>query len=120
MMDTLAVNNLTVEFHRQRHNVEVVRDLTISVGRGHRLAIVGESGSGKSVTALAITRLLGPTAHLTAGTVSLDKTNLLELPERAMESVRGGAIAMVFQDALTALDPLFTIEQQLAADPNRS
>lgn len=114
-MARLVVSDLSVEFAHARRRVAVVRSVSFTLERGDRTAIVGESGSGKSVTALAITRLLAPAASVTAGSISLDGTELLGLPERAMEDVRGGRIAMVFQDALTALDPLFTIEQQILA-----
>ncbi len=114
-METLTISNLTVEFRRNRQYRPVVRDVSFALSSGERLAIVGESGSGKSVTSLAVTRLLPSAARVTSGTVLFDDVDLLALPERGMESVRGGRIAMVFQDALTALDPLFTIEQQIGA-----
>jgi oligopeptide/dipeptide ABC transporter ATP-binding protein len=114
-MDALTISNLTVEFRRNRDYLPVVRDVSFALSSGERLAIVGESGSGKSVTSLAVTRLLPSAARVTSGTVLFDGVDLLALPERGMESVRGGRIAMVFQDALTALDPLFTIEQQIGA-----
>jgi oligopeptide/dipeptide ABC transporter ATP-binding protein len=114
-METLTISNLTVEFRRDRQYIPVVRDVTFALSSGERLAIVGESGSGKSVTSLAVTRLLPSAARITSGGVVLDGVDLLAMSERGMESVRGGRIAMVFQDALTALDPLFTIEQQIGA-----
>lgn len=114
-MDQLVVSDLVVEFARAGHRVPVVRGVSFTLERGRRVAVVGESGSGKSVTALAVTRLLPPTASIRSGSISLDGSDLLGLPERSMEDIRGGRVAMVFQDALTALDPLFTIEQQIQA-----
>src|SRR5690606_14629175 len=104
-----------------------VRDLTVrtSSGRvlldhvswrvapGERLGVIGESGSGKSLTAAAILGLL-PDGMTATGQVLLDGTDLLPLGEKAMRRVRGARIAMVFQEPLTALDPLMTIGRQIA------
>ncbi|WP_322102336.1 dipeptide ABC transporter ATP-binding protein [Paraburkholderia sp. J41] len=89
-----------------------VRDLSLAIGRGERVALVGESGSGKSVTALSI---LGLVAHAQlGGRMLLDGVDLLQQSERQMRGIRGGDIAMVFQEPMTALNPLFTIGKQIA------
>ncbi|WP_310629945.1 dipeptide ABC transporter ATP-binding protein [Paraburkholderia sp.] len=89
-----------------------VRDLSLSIGRGERVALVGESGSGKSVTALSILGLVAQ-AKL-GGRMLLDGVDLLQQSERQMRGIRGGDIAMVFQEPMTALNPLFTIGKQIA------
>ncbi|MEI7293260.1 dipeptide ABC transporter ATP-binding protein [Paraburkholderia tropica] len=89
-----------------------VRDLSLSIARGERVALVGESGSGKSVTALSILGLVAQ-AEL-GGRMLLDGVDLLQQSERQMRGIRGGDIAMVFQEPMTALNPLFTIGKQIA------
>ena len=91
---------------------EVVHGVNLSVAPGERLALVGESGSGKSVTALAILRLL-ESARL-SGSVRWQGRELLSLDEREMRAIRGDEIAMIFQEPMTALNPLLTIGQQIA------
>jgi microcin C transport system ATP-binding protein len=109
----LHVQDLTVAFGRQ----PVVRSLDLSIAPGEKLALVGESGSGKTVTALALLRL----AHGASVTGSAwfddgqhGPRDLLALPERALQRLRGGEIAMVFQEPMTALNPLMTVGAQIA------
>jgi oligopeptide/dipeptide ABC transporter ATP-binding protein len=93
--------------------VAVVRGVSLSVDRGETLGVVGESGSGKSVTALAALRLIAPPGRIASGEIRLDGENLLVKREREMRAVRGGRIAMVFQDPLTSLNPTLTVGEQL-------
>jgi oligopeptide/dipeptide ABC transporter ATP-binding protein len=118
-MTRLEVSALTTAFGHPPQSFTVVDEVSLSLQRGQRLAIVGESGSGKSMTALSIMRLLPRSAHHVSGTVSLDGVDLLSLPERAMQKIRGQRIAMVFQDALGALDPVTTIGTQIASVARR-
>ncbi|MFT4044483.1 MAG: ABC transporter ATP-binding protein [Gordonia sp. (in: high G+C Gram-positive bacteria)] len=112
-MTELRVENLTVSFGAGSGVSTVVDDVNLAVGTGETVAIVGESGSGKSVTALSIMRLLPKrTAHV-SGRVLLDDTDLLALPERAMQDVRGSEIAMIFQEPMTSLNPVLTVGHQL-------
>ncbi len=104
----LEIRGLTVRFGA----VPVVRDLSLSLAASERLAIIGESGSGKSITALSVLRLLDGAAR-TEGQILLQGEDLLQLPARAMQRVRGARIAMVFQDPATSLNPAFTIGRQI-------
>jgi oligopeptide/dipeptide ABC transporter ATP-binding protein len=111
----LEVDNLFTEFAPKRKPATLaVRGVSFGVDRGETLGIVGESGSGKSVTALSIARLLDPPGRTTAGSIRLDGVDLLALSEKEMRSVRGAQIAFVFQDPMTALNPVLTIGHQLS------
>ena len=108
MKGLLDIQDLRIAFDGS----EVVHGVNLTVTAGERLALVGESGSGKSVTALAILRLLG-SAQL-SGSVRWQGRALLGLDEREMRAIRGDEIAMIFQEPMTALNPLLTIGQQIA------
>ncbi|MQA13271.1 MAG: ATP-binding cassette domain-containing protein [Pseudonocardiaceae bacterium] len=111
----LQVDGLTVEFATDRGWTRVVDGVSFSVLRGETLAIVGESGSGKSVTSLACMGLLPRRSSRTpSGTAELDGVDLLSLPVRAMEDLRGDRIAMAFQEPMTSLNPAYTVGDQIA------
>ncbi len=109
----LRVSSLDVRLPTEGGEVHAVRGLDFDVKGGEVLAIVGESGSGKSVTSLAILGLLPRTAHV-AGSVNFRGAELLGLPDRELRHIRGRSIAMVFQDAMTSLNPVYSIGDQLA------
>lgn len=108
----LQVEGLTVSFGTDAGRVTAVNDVSFSLDSGHTLAIVGESGSGKSVTALAIMRLLPKSAIIT-GRVVLDGEEVLTLRDDDMRRLRGSKVAMIFQDPMTALNPVFTVGAQI-------
>ncbi len=111
----LAVNGLTVEFDTDEGVVRAVDGVTFDVKPGETLGIVGESGCGKSVTALSIMRLLPqPMGRIVGGEILFDGENLRQLPLAAMQRIRGARIGMVFQEPMTALNPVHTIGRQLA------
>ncbi|HET9730927.1 MAG TPA: ABC transporter ATP-binding protein [Acidimicrobiia bacterium] len=111
----LSVAGLTVEFAGADGWQAVVEDVGFDVGSGEIVAIVGESGSGKSVTSLAIMRLLPPrSSRVRADAITCAGRDLLTLDERAMRDVRGGEIAMIFQEPMTSLNPAFTVGNQIA------
>ncbi|MEI8366255.1 MAG: ABC transporter ATP-binding protein [Parachlamydiaceae bacterium] len=110
----LIVNHLTTRLCIEQGFVAVVDDLSFSLHSGKTLAIVGESGCGKSMTALSLLRVLpSPQALPSTGEVIYQGRNLLSLPERTMRTIRGGKIAMIFQDPSSALNPVYTIGNQL-------
>ena len=96
------------------NRVRAVDDVSFTVRHGEVLGVVGESGCGKSVTALSIMRLLPPGGRIADGQVLLTGRDLTALPEREMRRVRGGRMAMIFQEPMTSLNPLHTLEKQLA------
>jgi oligopeptide/dipeptide ABC transporter ATP-binding protein len=110
----LDARGLVVEFASEHAPIRPVRGVTFTVERGRRLGIVGESGSGKSLTALALMRLLPPQARLAAGEVYLAGRELTHLTEKEMARVRGGQLAIVYQDPMSSLNPLHTVGRQVA------
>lgn len=110
----LEVSKLKTYFYTGRRVVKAVDELSFSVKAGQTLGIVGESGCGKSAAALSILRLIpASTGRIMGGTVSFHGENLLEKSESDMERIRGGKIAMVFQEPLTSLNPVYTIGRQI-------
>ncbi len=113
-MTLLAVNNLVTEFDTDEGRVRAVDDVSLALEAGETLGIVGESGCGKSVTALSIMRLLPqPMGQIVSGSVVFDGTDLSQLSIPEMEKVRGAKIGMVFQEPMTALNPVHTIGRQI-------
>ena len=108
----LSVTDLVVEFG---HGFQAVKGVSFDIKRGETLALVGESGSGKSVTALSILQLLPyPLARHPRGSIKLGAQELIGAPERILQSVRGDRIAMIFQEPMTSLNPLHSIEKQVS------
>lgn len=110
----LSVRDLSISFQTDHGEVPVTRNISFTLAAGERLGVVGESGCGKSVTGLSLMRLLPPSTAQISGEVLLEGRNLLTLPEREMRRIRGGNIAMIFQEPMSALDPVFTIGHQIA------
>jgi oligopeptide transport system ATP-binding protein len=111
----LAVDNLHVEFRTRAGVVRAVNGVSYTVNPGETLAVLGESGSGKSVTAQAIMGILDmPPAVIPKGEIRFKGTDLLKLSDEARTQVRGQRIAMIFQDALSALNPVFTVGWQIS------
>ncbi|HXL66271.1 MAG TPA: ABC transporter ATP-binding protein [Xanthobacteraceae bacterium] len=111
----LVVRDLSVAFHSDGRTSLAVDRVSFDVGKGETVALVGESGSGKSVTALSILKLLPyPAARHPSGAILFKGRNLLPLSERDMRRVRGDDITIVFQEPMTSLNPLHTIEKQIA------
>src|SRR6188474_1336058 len=113
-MGLLEVNHLKTAFFTSRGEARAVDDVSFSVGPGETLCLVGESGCGKSVTALSILRLVSPPGRITGGEILFNGRNLLTFSEQEMRSIRGNEIAMIFQDPMTSLNPVFTVGEQIA------
>lgn len=109
----LSVESLNVKFATQTGEVAAVRDVTFSISEGGTLGLVGESGSGKSATSLAIMRLLPPQAKI-AGKISFSDQELLSLDSESMRRIRGSGISMIFQEPMTALNPVMRVGDQVA------
>src|SRR6056300_206464 len=112
-MSVLEVQNLTVAFHQDGRMHSAVRGVSFSVDRGETVALVGESGSGKSVTALSTVALLPDSAEI-SGSVTYDGAEMVGANEAELRRVRGNDISFIFQEPMTSLNPLHTLEKQLA------
>jgi peptide/nickel transport system ATP-binding protein len=112
-MALLDVQNLGVQLQTQRGPAKAVRELNFSLEKGQTLGLIGESGCGKSITAMALMGLL-PERALTSGSIAFDGQELVGLPDAAMRRLRGNRIGMIFQEPMTALNPVHTIGHQVA------
>jgi peptide/nickel transport system ATP-binding protein len=109
----LEVESLRTYFHTEEGVVKAVDDVSFRIEQGRTLGIVGESGSGKSVTSLSIMRLLSSNANIESGRIAFLGKDLVGLPERQMQSIRGRDISMIFQEPMTSLNPVFTVGAQI-------
>ena len=112
-MPLLEISDLSVSFPGSPRPVAAVRDVSFAIAKGEVLGLVGESGSGKSVTSLAIMRLLPPQARIT-GKITFDGRDLLSMCGDEMRHVRGTGISMIFQEPMTALNPVMRVGEQVA------
>lgn len=121
MVKLLEVKDLAIEFNAPRGLVKAVNGISYSVGEGETVAIVGESGCGKSVSALAILRLIAtpPGRILHGSSILFEGREILDMSEREIRTVRGGRIAMVFQEPMTSLNPVFSIGTQIVEAINQ-
>ncbi|KFC64563.1 Dipeptide transport ATP-binding protein DppD [Devosia sp. LC5] len=111
----LEVRNLSVDFHTARGTVHAVRDVSWSINRGETLAVLGESGSGKSVSASAVMNILDiPPAQIIAGEIYFEGQNLLAMSNEQRRAINGKRIAMIFQDPLSHLNPVYPVGWQIA------
>lgn len=119
MLPLLRIDNLSIDFISESGTTSALKNISLSVDRSEILAIVGESGSGKSVTALSILQLLARTASFTNGEIFFSEDgkkelDLLRLTKKQLEQIRGNKIAMIFQEPMTSLNPVFTCGYQVA------
>jgi|ERR1041384_1385668 oligopeptide/dipeptide ABC transporter ATP-binding protein len=110
----LEVHNLSTHFVTRAGIVKAADDVSFAIERGSTLALVGESGSGKSVTSLSILRLVQPPGKITAGQIIFNNRDLLRISDEEMRRFRGREIAMIFQDPMTSLNPVYTVGNQIA------
>ena len=109
----LTVDDLRVEIPTRRGVVHAVRGVSFSVQPGETFALVGESGSGKTMTCRAMLGLIHPPGRITGGRVVFEGRDLVRLPEKELARIRGHGVVMVFQDPMTALNPVLSVEQQI-------
>src|SRR4029079_4462371 len=114
MAHLLEVRNLQTHFPTRAGLVRAVNGVSFSLDRGELLGLVGESGCGKSITALSIMRLISPPGKIVGGEIIFDGKNLLTLSEREIRQMRGDDIAMIFQDLMTYLHPVYAMREQIA------
>ncbi|MBA4077678.1 MAG: peptide ABC transporter ATP-binding protein [Cyanobacteria bacterium PR.023] len=112
-MALLEIQNLATAFPTEAGMARAVDDVTLSVDKGKVLGIVGESGCGKSITSLSILRLIPPPGKIVGGQIRLDGKNLLDFSEAQMRGVRGNRIALIPQDPMTSLNPVYTVGAQI-------
>ncbi|AEQ50945.1 ABC transporter ATP-binding protein [Pelagibacterium halotolerans] len=111
----LSIRNLDVSFQLGERRVDAVRDVSLDIAPGETLALVGESGSGKSVTALSVLRLLPyPSASHPRGQIFFKGADLLAADDKTLRAVRGNDISMIYQEPMTSLNPLHTVERQVS------
>ena len=113
-MPLLEVKNLHTYFKTKKGIVKAVNDVSYSLEPGKTIGIVGESGSGKSVSAMSILRLLDANGYIESGEIYFEGKELTKLPIEEMYSIRGNAISVIFQEPMTSLNPVFTVEKQLS------
>ena len=114
MTSVLEVKNLKTYFFTEQGIIKAVDDVSFSVPKGATLGLVGESGCGKSVTAMSITRLVSAPGRIVGGEILLNGCDLLSKSDKEMRQVRGAQIAMIFQEPMTALNPVFEVGFQIA------
>jgi peptide/nickel transport system ATP-binding protein len=113
-LDLLEIKDLTTHFFTRSGVVKAVDNLSVSVKKGTVLGLVGESGCGKTITALSILNLVPYPGKIVSGSILFEGRDLLMLPPEEMRSIRGRAISMIFQEPMTALNPVFTVGNQIA------
>ncbi len=113
-MSLLEVRNLKTFFSTRRGEIRSVDDVSFTLEQGETLSLVGESGCGKSVTALSIMRLVSPPGRIVGGEIFYEGRDLLRFGEAEMRAIRGDDVAMIFQDPMTSLNPVYTVGDQIA------
>ena len=113
-MTLLKVKDLQTVFHTPRGRVDAVNNVSFSVESGEVVGVVGESGSGKSVLAKSIMRLIDAPGEIRSGDIILNGESLLKKTESEMQSIRGGAVSMIFQDPMNSMNPTITVGEQIA------
>ncbi len=112
-MSVLEVKNLNLGFNVENNFLQALFDVSFSLEQGQTLALVGESGCGKSMSAMSILNLIPKTAKITSGEIIFNGENLLAKSDKEMQKIRGGQIALIPQDPMTSLNPLYTVGDQL-------
>lgn len=111
----VEIKGLVVEYRTDYGTVQALNDMELAIERGKTLGLVGETGAGKTTTGLSLLRLIpDPPGVIVSGTIKLNGRDILKLDKKEMNSIRGKTVTMIFQDPMTSLDPVMTVEQQIA------
>ena len=113
-MSLLEVKDLTIHFQTEEGDVKAVNGISFSVEPGQTLGLVGETGAGKTTTALGILRLVPEPGKILGGSIRYKDQDIMQLPEKSVQDLRGNEISMIFQDPMTALNPVMTVGDQIA------
>ena len=113
-MPLLEIKNLHTYFTTKRGLIKAVDGVSLTLEQGRTLGVVGESGSGKSQTAMSILQLFAPNQQIESGEIWFDGEKISEFSQKQMRHIRGNEISMIFQEPMTSLNPVFTVEKQLA------
>jgi oligopeptide/dipeptide ABC transporter ATP-binding protein len=113
MSDILTIQDLHVDFNVGNNKIPIIRGIDLSIEKGKILSLVGESGCGKTMTAMSILQLLPPIAKIKSGKILFNNQNLLDLTEKEMQKIRGKEISLIFQEPGLALNPVYTIGNQI-------
>ena len=114
MLHLLEVSNLQTQFPTRAGIVKAVNDVSFYIDEGELLGLVGESGCGKSITALSLMRLIAPPGKIVGGEILFKGENILQFSDEKMREIRGNDVAMIFQDPMTSLNPVYTVGEQIA------
>ena len=115
MSELLDVRGLVVKFHTSDGTVNAVNGVSFQIEKGETLGLVGETGAGKTTTALSILNLVqSPPGRMEGGEILFNGENILTMSDDELHRIRGRAISMIFQDPMTALNPIFTVQDQIA------
>ena len=113
-MKQLEIRDLTIHYITRDGVVKAVNGIDLDIEKGRTLGLVGETGAGKTTTALGILRLIDPPGKIVSGSIKFEGREILDMSPTQLRDLRGGSISMIFQDPMTALNPVITVEQQLA------
>ncbi len=113
-MSLLEIKDLTIHFQTEEGNVKAVNGISLAVDQGRTLGLVGETGAGKTTTALGILRLVPEPGKILSGSISYKDRDILEMSEKEVQDLRGNEISMIFQDPMTALNPVMSVGDQIA------
>ena len=114
-MNELEIKDLTIHYITRSGTVRAVNDVSFSIGKGETLGLVGETGAGKTTTALGILRLVpNPPGKIIGGEILFEGKDVMKMTDEELREMRGGSISMIFQDPMTALNPVLTVGDQIA------
>ena len=114
-MNELEIKDLTIHYITRSGTVRAVNNVSFSIGKGETLGLVGETGAGKTTTALGILRLVpNPPGKIIGGEILFEGKDVMKMTDEELREMRGGSISMIFQDPMTALNPVLTVGDQIA------